>query len=68
MLCHFNDSKKLQDMRSRRRLNPFFFFKYMILSNSDTIGELIEESRGKITGERVLDVEISKMESSLQWK
>jgi hypothetical protein len=28
------------------------------------LGELIEESRGKITGERVLDVRIPKVESS----
>lgn len=28
------------------------------------LGELIEESRGKITGQRVLDAEISKMEAS----
>jgi hypothetical protein len=43
-----------------------FLFKYMILSNSDTmaLGELIEESRGKITGERVLDVRTLKVESS----
>src|SRR5918994_7449147 len=38
----------------------------MILSNSNTmvLGEQIEESRGKITGQRVLDVEIPKMEIS----
>jgi hypothetical protein len=37
----------------------------MILSNSDYgIGELIEDSTGKITGQRVLDVEIPKMETS----
>jgi hypothetical protein len=28
------------------------------------LGEIIEESSGKITGERVLDVEIPKMETS----
>jgi len=50
-----------------RRLNLNFFFKYMILSNGDTmaLGEQIQESRGKITGQRVLDVEgIPKMETS----
>ena len=38
----------------------------MILSNSDimALGELIEDSRGKITGQRVLDAEIPKMETS----
>ena len=38
----------------------------MILSNSDimALGEQIEDSRGKITGQRVLDVEIPKMETS----
>ena len=38
----------------------------MILSNINTmaLGEIIEESSGKITGERVLDVEIPKMETS----
>jgi hypothetical protein len=28
------------------------------------LGELIEDSRGKITGSRVMDVEIPKVESS----
>ena len=28
------------------------------------LGELIEDSRGKITGQRVLDAEIPKMETS----
>jgi hypothetical protein len=28
------------------------------------LGELIEESRGKITGQRVLDVQVPKMETS----
>jgi hypothetical protein len=43
-----------------------FFFKYLILSNSDimALGELVEDSRGKITGQRVLDAEIPKMETS----
>jgi hypothetical protein len=38
----------------------------MLLSNSDTmaLGELIGEDRGKMTGERVLDVQIPKMETS----
>jgi hypothetical protein len=38
----------------------------MPLSNSDTmaLGELIKETRGKITGERVLDVQVPKMETS----
>src|SRR5919197_127206 len=38
----------------------------MLISNSDTmaLGELIEESRGKITGQRVLDVQVPKMEAS----
>jgi hypothetical protein len=38
----------------------------MILSKSDimALGEQIEDSRGKITGQRVLDVEIPKMETS----
>jgi hypothetical protein len=38
----------------------------MFLSNSDTmaLGELIMEDRGKITGQRVLDVEMPKMETS----
>jgi hypothetical protein len=35
----------------------------MPLSNSDTMGELIKETRGKITGERVLDVQVPKMET-----
>ena len=37
----------------------------MPLSNSDTmvLGELIKETRGKITGERVLDVQVPKMET-----
>jgi hypothetical protein len=43
-----------------------FFFKYLILSNSDimALGELVEDSRGKITGQRVLEVDIPKMETS----
>src|ERR671919_924931 len=38
----------------------------MPLSNSDTmaLGELIKETSGKITGERVLDVQVPKMETS----
>ena len=38
----------------------------MILSTSDTmtLRELIVEDRGKITGERVLDVQVPKMETS----
>ena len=38
----------------------------MLLSNSDTmaLGELIGEDRGKMTGERVLDVQVPKMETS----
>jgi hypothetical protein len=38
----------------------------MLVSNSDAmaLGELIEESRGKITGQRVLDVQVPKMETS----
>jgi hypothetical protein len=38
----------------------------MLLSNSNTmaLGELIGEERGKITGQRVLDVQILKMETS----
>ena len=38
----------------------------MLLSNSDTmaLGELIGEDRGKMTGERVLDVQEPKMETS----
>jgi hypothetical protein len=32
------------------------------------LGELIEESRGKITGERVLDVRTPKVESSFTMK
>ncbi len=33
------------------------------------LGELIEDSTGKITGQRVLDVEIPKMETSFsQWR
>jgi hypothetical protein len=38
----------------------------MILSNinSMALGEIIDESSGKITGEMVLDVEIPKMETS----
>src|SRR5215217_4992850 len=38
----------------------------MLISNSDTMAleELIEESRGKITGQRVLDVQVPKMETS----
>jgi hypothetical protein len=38
----------------------------MILSTINTMAleEIIEESSGKITGERVLDVEIPKMETS----
>ena len=28
------------------------------------LGELVEDSRGKITGQRVLDVKIPKMETS----
>ena len=39
----------------------------MLVSNSDAmaLGELIEESRGKITGQRVLDVQVPKMETSI---
>ena len=38
----------------------------MIFSDSDimALGELIEDSRGKITGQRVLDPETPKMETS----
>jgi hypothetical protein len=38
----------------------------MILSNSYNmaLGELIKEFRGKITGQRVLDVQVPKMETS----
>lgn len=38
----------------------------MLLSSSDsmTLGELIIEDRGKITGQRVLDVDVPKIESS----
>src|SRR5919109_1961876 len=38
----------------------------MFLSNNDTmaLGELIIEERGKITGQRVLDVQVPKMETS----
>ena len=38
----------------------------MLLSNSDTmaLGEIIKETRGKIIGERVLDVQVPKMETS----
>ena len=38
----------------------------MLISNSDTMAleELIEESRGKITGQRVLYVQVPKMETS----
>ena len=38
----------------------------MIFSDSDilALGELIEDSRGKITGQRVLDAETPKMETS----
>jgi hypothetical protein len=32
------------------------------------LGELIEESRGKTTGQRVLDVQVPKMEASLLWR
>lgn len=47
------------------RLRPLFFFKHVILSTIDTMAleEIIEQSSGKITGERVLDVEIPKMET-----
>jgi hypothetical protein len=40
-------------LETARRLNPCFFFKYMIPSNSDNMafGELVEDSRGKITGQ-----------------
>ena len=42
----------------------------MLLSNSDTmaLGEQIEESRGKIAGQRVLDVQAPKMEISFTMK
>ncbi len=43
----------------------------MILSsrNMMALGEQIEESRGKITGRRVLNVEgILKMETLLRWR
>ena len=38
----------------------------MLLSNTDTmaLGDLIKEFRGKITGQRVLDVQVPKMETS----
>jgi hypothetical protein len=52
---------------NRRRLNLNLFFKYMILSNGNimALGEQIQESRGKITGQRVLNVEgTPKMETS----
>jgi hypothetical protein len=32
------------------------------------LGELIGEERGKITGQRVLDVQVLKMETSLLWR
>jgi hypothetical protein len=52
---------------SRNRLNLNFFFKYMILSNGNimALGEQIDEARGKVTGQRVLNVEgTPKMETS----
>lgn len=64
-----NKSHRVYRVKTSGDSSFAFFFKYTILSNSDTmaLGELIEESKGKITGERVLDVRTPKVNLPSQW-
>jgi hypothetical protein len=55
-----------QNNINRRRLNPPFSLNKCSsqIATLMALGELIIEERGKITGERVLDVQVPKMETS----